>query len=316
MRISFWGSSDFSLEILKELYKKSTEGRIELVYVVSQPAKPFGRKKELKNNLVVQYCINNGINLLLPEKLDKAFRDELPRVDISFVAAYGHIISEKILNTTRYGFINFHGSILPKYRGAIPVQLTIMNQDIDGGITIIKMDKGMDTGKIISAYKVDVERNITSGELMNTLAKLSAKKINEDFDLIFNPNLWQLQPQDESIATYSYEKDFTKEKFGINYEDGVKLAHGKIMAANPEPKAWIKINGSKNYNLIRSAIGPEIPADISELEKKGELGIRTNIAKRNIYLELNDGFLEIVQIQPEGKNVMDAKSFINGYLIH
>jgi methionyl-tRNA formyltransferase len=191
-----------------------------------------------------------------------------------------------------------------------------MNQDKTGGVTVIKMNKGMDTGEVIAEYEHNIKDNLTSGELMIELAELSAIKIDEEFDLLFNPSKWVLKAQDESKATYCYERDFTKDKFEINYTDGVKLAHGKIMAANPEPKAWLKIgaNDSK-FNLIRSCLNQPNSSDFEVVKETGELSLHTNISKK-LFLELNDGFLEITQIQPEGKNIMDAKSFINGYTMY
>lgn len=326
MKISFWGSSDFSLTILKKLYEKHQEKSLELTYVVSQPAKPFGRKKELKHNVVAEFCLEHEIPLLLPHKISQFFApDQLEwyfkpeytptdlHTDISVVAAYGKIIPERVLNTATYGFINFHGSILPKYRGAIPVQLTVCNQDRIGGITIIKMTKGMDDGEIISAYEVSIEENITGGELMGQLAELSAKMIDVNFDLIFQPKEWQLTPQNHKEATYCYISDFTKDKLEVLPSDSVLQAHGKIMAANPEPKAWAVINGKK-YNLIRSYLLNRNETVSTHIEISHELSFTSDPSKIHLYLKLKDGLLEVKEVQPEGKSIMDARSFINGYL--
>lgn len=319
MKISFWGSSNFSLEILKALYQKHLERKLELVYVVSQPPKPAGRKKELQQNIVAQFCIENHIPLFTPDKVKDLSalitHDSELLTDISVVAAYGKIISESTLNTAKYGFINFHGSILPKYRGATPVQMTVLNQDEVGGITVIKMDKGMDTGDVITNYELLITRNITSGELMKELALASVRLIDDEFDLIFRPERWNLQKQDESKASYCYVSDFTKEKMEVRYEDGVKLAHGKVMAANPEPGAWAQRAKSKEqrtkFNLVRSFFEGDRNSD--KFTKDSYLSFHVDKTTKKLYLELSDGFLEILEIQPEGKKVMDARSFINGY---
>jgi methionyl-tRNA formyltransferase len=329
MKISFWGSSDFSLEILKTLHDMHKVRRINLAFVVSQPPKPFGRKKELKHNLVAEYCIDNEIPLLLPNKVGELFEpftlqkyyapdfsvDDL-RCDISIVAAYGKIIPQKALDTAEFGFLNFHGSILPKYRGAIPVQKTIWNQDATGGITVIKMDKGMDTGDIITKYEYPIAHNMTSGELMNELAEVSAKMLDRNFDLLFNHENWRLEKQNDSEATYCYVSDFSKEKLEVLYTDSVIEAHGKIQAANPEPKAWgvvsMKDSGRK-MNIIRSFI-PEAALSDTPSEHTGRLSLHTSVDKTKLFLEVHNGFLQILEIQPEGKNSMDARSFINGYL--
>jgi methionyl-tRNA formyltransferase len=322
MKISFYGSTVFSLEILKALHELHNQGLLDLAYVVSQPAKPFGRKKILTNNIVAAYAIEHGIKLYTPDRLKDLFTEgnissHSLDTDITIVAAYGKIISKSVLNTAKYGFLNFHGSILPKYRGAIPVQLSIMNGDQVGGVTVIRMDEGMDTGDMLLTREAVIPANTTSGELMEMLAKLSADIVVNEFSTLFDPSKWQLVPQQHDNATYCYVKDFTKELLQVNYSDGINNAHGKIMAANPAPVAWFILETDKddselNANLLRSQF-----ADISELSgliKTGKLSLHTDITKKHLYLELFDGFLEITQIQPQGKNVMDGNSFINGNL--
>lgn len=331
--ISFWGSTHFSLEILKALYSKHKEGKVNLKYVVSQPAKPVGRKQVITHNPVGQFCIDNEITLYTPTKLIDLYNEKSVELttDISFVAAYGKIISEKILATAKEGFVNFHGSILPKYRGAIPVQMTVMNQDEEGGITLIKMDKGMDTGEIIKKSKAKSQKDMTSGELMARLAELSAEIVQNDFDLLINSNQWQLEPQNDSEATTCFVHEMDKKNFEINYMDGIKLAHGKIMAASPEPRAWVDREGMNLHlpfakiNFLRSKYNPEyflpenydeydpIPIADLHIKPKNRLAFHIDSATKRFFLELHDGFLEIIEIQPEGKNTMDAKSFINGY---
>lgn len=313
MKVSFYGSLPLSLEILKAIYEKHKVGKLELAYIISQPAKPFGRKREIKNNPVAQFAIENNIPLFTPEKLTKFFETETSTdlsTDLAVVVAYGKIISEKVLSTSKNGFINFHPSLLPDYRGAGPFRMTVLNQDRTGGLTIIKMDKEMDSGDIIKQYKVDIPENITAGELMWDLAKLSVEKLNKDFDEIFNAKDWNLQKQDHSKATYCYEKDLGKDKLEIKFEDGVKLAHGKIMSANPEPGAWLTANNIK-INIWKSHWQNNT---VMDLHKSNSLTLKSGPSKKKLFLELNDGFLEILEIQPEGKKIMDGKSFINGYL--
>jgi methionyl-tRNA formyltransferase len=318
MKVSVYGSTILTLGVLKAIHQKSMEEKVHLAYVVTQPASPFGRKKELKNNIVAQYCIDNNIKFYTPEKISDLFTNEeleqsdsKLKVDIAVVAAYGKILKKKILETARFGFMNFHPSLLPKYRGALPPQMTILNQDEIGGLTIQKMGEGMDDGEIISNYQLTINKNITFGELLIQFAELSEAKIDEDFDYLFSPEKWDLKPQDDSLATYCYEKDFTKERLEIHYEDGVKLAHGKVMAANPEPVASLRLQISDiryQLNILRSYLDPE-GININ-LKKSGELSFHE--LDRKLYLELSNGFLEILEIQPAGKNVMDAKSFLNG----
>lgn len=349
MNIAFYGSSDFSLAILKKLFEFHKNGKVNLKYVVSQPAKPVGRKKELKNNLVVEYCLQNEILVLTPSKIKELkenlqssifnlqleklgqvnkqtsrLDDKFLNTDISFVAAYGKILPPWLLETAKFGFVNFHGSLLPKYRGAAPVQFTILNQDIEAvGVTLIKMNEGMDTGDVVANYKLRITnyelQNMTSGELMSSLAEQSVQKLEGDFDYIFNPEKWKLEKQDDSKATFCYVADMAKDNFEVKYEDSIVEAHGKIMAANPAPLAWITILAGKpgkdfkidlfelKINLFRSRILQEnLP-----VRKMNTLDVY--IHEKRLFLQLSDGFLEILELQPVGKSVMDAKSFINGY---
>ena len=167
MKVAFYGSTIFSLEILKKLLElqKSTlrqaQGdRIELAYVVSQPAKPFGRKQELKDNVVAEFCRQNSITLFTPNKLkelkeDSEFIIRNSELALALVAAYGKILPSWLLETSKHGFINFHGSLLPKYRGAVPVQMCVMNQDVENsGVTIQKMELEMDEGAMLAQLKV------------------------------------------------------------------------------------------------------------------------------------------------------------------
>ncbi len=336
MKVSFYGSTNFSLQILKALHQKEMEGKLQLLYVVSQPAAPFGRKKELKHNPVAQYALDNNLPLLTPTKIkdlekikdykEKIFNGEQISsfedlsTDITIVAAYGKILPTKILNTAKYGFLNFHGSILPKYRGAIPVQMTIMNQDGVGGITVIKMKEGMDTGEIIKKEEIEITSDMTSKDLMEKLAEVSEKLIDENFDLLFNPQKWHLEVQDDSFASVCYVSEFIKKKLEINYLDGVKLAHGKVMAANPEPKAWIDtetLNLKMPFfkaNILRTKFREElIDQSVYKFKMNYQLSFHIEKEEKKLFLELSDGLLEIIEIQPEGKKVMDSGSFINGY---
>jgi methionyl-tRNA formyltransferase len=319
MRIAFYGSSGFSREILQKLFEFHNLNKLELVYVISQSSKEFSRKKIILDNPVVDFCKKNNIKFFTPKSLKVVEELEFINepIDLSIVAAYGKIIPEALLNSTKYGFINFHGSLLPAYRGATPVQMTILNQDIEScGISIIKMDKGMDTGELINREKLIINRQelleLAAGELMSKLAELSVEILDREFDSLFSPEGWKLTNQDETKATFCYVSDMTKEKMEVRYDDSVDYAHGKIMAANPEPIAWIKLTINEEefvINLIRSKIDQNI--DSLSLTKRNKLGF--HFIQKRLFLELKNGFVDVLELQPQGKNKMDAKSFGNGY---
>ena len=170
------GTPDFALTILKEL---DLEYGVKLI--VAQPDKPTGRKKEIVFNPVKQFAVNKNINILQPEKIkgNSEFVRELLNIspDIIYVAAYGKILSEEILKIPKYGCINIHASLLPKYRGAAPINWALINGDNETGITLMKMDAGMDTGDIISSHKINIEDDDNVESLSNKLANLGAKKL-------------------------------------------------------------------------------------------------------------------------------------------
>lgn len=319
MKVAFYGSSNFSQKILAKLLDFHKNGKIQLEYVVSQPSKAAGRNKEVKDNPVVVFCKSHSIRLLTPTKLKETVEADVilnSPVDLSIVAAYGKILRPEILNTAKYGFINFHGSLLPALRGATPVQTSILEQNPDVvGVTVIKMDEGMDTGAVVSSEQLTVSsekfEKLTSGELMEKLADLSAEMLERDFDYLFSPENWKLEKQDESKATYCYVSDFEKAKLEIGYSDSIKLAHGKVMSANPEPKAWMSYmlkSAKVKINVICSRIVKE------ELLIQSKCDLAFHNFQKKLYLELSEGFLEILEIQPEGKKIMTGSEFANGFL--
>ena len=177
------GTPDFALTILKEL---DLEYGVKLI--VAQPDKPTGRKKEIVFNPVKQFAVNKNINILQPEKIkgNSEFVRELLNIspDIIYVAAYGKILSEEILKIPKYGCINIHASLLPKYRGAAPINWALINGDNETGITLMKMDAGMDTGDIISSHKINIEDDDNVESLSNKLANLGAKKLIDFTDTL------------------------------------------------------------------------------------------------------------------------------------
>ena len=192
------GTPDFALTILKEL---DLEYGVKLI--VAQPDKPTGRKKEIVFNPVKQFAVNKNINILQPEKIkgNSEFVRELLNIspDIIYVAAYGKILSEEILKIPKYGCINIHASLLPKYRGAAPINWALINGDNETGITLMKMDAGMDTGDIISSHKINIEDDDNVESLSNKLANLGAKKLIDFTDTLIKKDKYGLVKQNLSL---------------------------------------------------------------------------------------------------------------------
>lgn len=320
--IAFFGSNLFSEYVLRSLYKLNTNADvINISAVITNVSKEFGRKRIIKDNHVTSFCKEKGLVLYQIDKL-KEIQDL--NFDMGIVASYGKIIPAWLLGKPKYGFINFHASLLPKYRGATPIQSIIMNQDISAlGISIIKMDEGMDTGDIIysKAFNIEYEKfiNMTYYDLMLSLAEYAAEILLCEKDYLFNPSCWQLSPQDNSRATYCYLKDFDKEKLRINQDDMAVLAHGKIMSANPEPKAfWICEDGNKKnyFNILRSRLVDD-ESFLTRIKNQRQETYPFLLCHNKLFLNLSyvdDNFvLEVLEIQPFGKKIMSAQDFINGY---
>lgn len=305
MKVAFYGSAIFSLYVLEGLWTKVQSGDIELAYVITQPDKPFGRKKELKANPIAEFCRTNGLKYLAPEKLKTLdFDSQEIKVDLAIVAAYGKIIPQRVLDSAQFGFLNFHGSVLPKYRGACPIQMSILNRETKTGITLIKMDKGMDTGDILLKQETAINPSYTYGELRDILGNLSRKVIIDE-NILFNPDKWILIKQEENKASYCYVSDMEKAKLQITPQDTTEKTIGKIKAANPEPIAWVEVSGQK-FNLIECSHIYQI------IQRQNDI---LNFIKKDkkLFLTAKDGLVEINKLQPEGKKIMSDRDFINGY---
>lgn len=318
MQVVFLGSGYFGLSVLKALLKLSNLDIIDLKKVISQSSKYFGRKQIIFDNLVVKYVKEAKLKdfLITPTSI-KELKD-FTNFDIGIVASYGNIIPEWFMNKFKFGMINFHASLLPKYRGAIPIQSILSSQDYEAlGISIIKISRDLDAGDIILSKKLDISyeqfQNSTALELTQALADLSYNLLIKEYKYILDPKNWVLQKQDDSKASYCFLKDLKKENFEVFLYDDIRKAHGKIMAGNPDPKAFVITNEGIKFNLLRSKINL-----CTEKINFNDLNTDKYFICYNGKLILNlknqvSEFLEILEIQPEGKKVLNSKDFINGY---
>lgn len=310
LKVGFYGSTELSLRILEGIHYLHTEKKLELVYVVSNPSKPFGRKGNITDNPVVDFCKKYNINHFTPNSL-KDFEPKM--VDIAFVAAYGKIIPKRILDRAKSGFLNFHGSVLPKYRGATPIQTAILNRDKFSGLTIIKMDEGMDTGDIIYTEIFNIEEKDTTKTLMVKLANRAYDFLVNFYDvLIADPSKWVLRKQNDDEASYCKISDFDKNLMRINYFDSPNTVIGKVLASNPQPLAWIYSDQlKKRINIIDAELAREKNLEFNRpIDNKEPFFV---IMNKILYLVVSDGAVSVSSLQVEGKIVVDSKTFINGY---
>lgn len=293
MKILFLGTPEFSAEILKRIPLKHT-----ITAVVSQPDRAKDRKGNLLPTPLKKYAVENGIKVYQFERIKKSV-DELKAIDadIFITAAYGQILSQEIIDLPRYGIVNVHTSLLPRYRGSSPIQSAILNGDKVTGVTIMQTDVGMDTGDIILSQSVTIGDK-TAGELTEELIEVGASLLAEALDEIEAGTAVKVK-QDESGATKC--KMIKDEDALINWLDSAENIYNKIRAFNPSPIAYSTLNGER-IKIYRATLSDE----------NGEAGQVLKTDKKGIVVGCGKGAINITSLQPSGKKVMDVAAFLNG----
>lgn len=313
MRCIFMGTPDFAVSILSCLEK---EGH-EIYLVVTQPDKPKGRKGELTPPPVKVWAEERNLPIYQPENIRDPEAISMIRdfpIDIGIVAAYGQIIPEEILNVPKFGYINVHASLLPKYRGAAPIQWSILNGDKKTGITIMQMTKRLDDGDIIMQEELDIEPDETGGSLFDKLATYGGNMACMAMLAIEN-GLVEKVPQDDAKATYvsTIKKDFG----AIDFTSDAEYIERMIRALNPWPSAFTYYKGSM-LKIWRAQVVTD-----EEIIEAGDLlgGAKSMEAMPGTVIHTDDygilvragyGNLAITELQIAGKRRMSAKDFLNG----
>lgn len=296
----FIGSGEFAVPILDSLIKNEL---VDLVSVVSQPAKPVGRKQVLTPTPVGEFLQKNSIKLPLetPTKIrqeaDNLMRKYEPELII--VASYGQIIPESILNYPKYKAINLHGSLLPELRGAVPVQMAILNGFKTTGVSIQRMVYEMDAGPIVATKEVELSGTETTDMLMDKLANVGAELLSQTINSLVAGTLEE-KPQNELNASYCYKTDLTKEKAEITFATDINLAERMVRAFYPWPIAWVNINNKlvKIYSAV-----------ISDLVEESD-SIKFIKRDKKLFLVLRNGCLEVIELQVEGKKRDSYKNYL------
>ena len=287
-KIVFMGTPMFSVPILKSLYQNGYP--IECVY--TQPPQKSQRGQKINKSPVQKISETLNLEFRSPNSL-KENKDELEHfksldVDLAIVVAYGQIIPKEFLSLTKKGFINIHASILPKWRGAAPIQRSIMNLDKETGISIMKIEEQLDTGPVCNSYKINIENNLNAEDVSEKLSNLAAEKILDNIDDIYEDNAKFIE-QDHSLATYASK--IQKLEGEINWKENAKIIIGKINGLYPAPGAYFIFNGER-YKILKAEIG-------QTQGKPGEV--------LSDYLEISCGdkkSIKIKEIQREGKNIL------------
>lgn len=299
MKILFWGTPEFAVPTLKILY----EANHEIVGVVTQPDRPKGRGRALQPSPVKQYALEKGLQIFQPEKAsDAQFITDLYqlRSDMFVVIAYGQILRQEVLEIPKWFCMNVHASLLPKYRGAAPINRSILNGDIETGITTMKMDEGMDTGDMLLKKAVPIKPEDDAVTLAEKLSKVGAELTIETLGLLAKGKL-ALTPQNDSEATLAPK--LKKEEGLIDWKKTAETLHNQVRGYSPWPGAYT-FYGSKRISVIKS--------ETVSGDKSDEPGVVARVSDYGIEVGTSKGRLIVKELKPEGKGGMSAQSFLRG----
>ena len=296
MRIVYLGTPDFSVEPLKRIVENTTH---QVIAVVCNKDKPVGRKKILTAPPVKVYATENNIPVYQYDKIRLEGVEDLKNLapDLMITCAFGQILSQEIIDIPKLGVINIHASLLPKYRGASPIHYAILNGEKQTGITIMKTDKGIDTGDVLFSEKIDIGERETCGQLFDRLSILGADCIEKALDLIESGNAL-FTPQDNQNATYS--KIIKKEDALIDFSKSAKQVFNQVRAFNPAPVAFTYFNGEpfKIYECeVVSFSGT--PGQVLDNDKK-------------LVVACGDGAISLLKVQKSGGKPVVIKDFLLG----
>lgn len=308
-RIIFWGTPEFALPSLEALIKHG----YKIAAVVTNPDEPAGRKNILTSPPVKVLAKKHKIPVFQPTSLkDPNFKKEVPEADLYVVAAYGKIIPKEIIDLPKYGSLNVHPSLLPRWRGPSPIQYTILQSDIETGVTIMKMDELMDHGPIVAQQRLGITNDklqmtkITYQELHDQLAKFGADLLLETLPKWLRGEITPI-PQDDAQATYS--KILKKDDGRIDWEKSAEEIERMVRAFNPWPGTWTLWPTGESIYRIRIE-----EADFIDSEPpRGSPGYVWKNEKRPLLVKTDHGSLVVLKLTPGGKKTLEVKSFLHGY---
>ncbi len=297
LRVIFAGTPDFAAEALEALIDTSHE----IVAVYTQPDRPAGRGRKLKPGPVKRLALEHQFPVLQPASLRAAETIEELRAfdaDVMVVAAYGLLLPPDVLQIPRYGCLNIHASLLPRWRGAAPIQRAILAGDTQSGITIMQMDAGLDTGAMLLKKSCPITQEDTSASLHDRLAALGAQAIVEALNQLSD---LKALPQDESRATYASK--LSKTEALIDWHSSAEDLARRVRAFNSWPVAQTNVNGQTLRIWAAHPLAEQI---------EGAAGTVIRSEKQGIDVACGSGVLRITRLQPAGSKPMDAAAFLNG----
>jgi methionyl-tRNA formyltransferase len=302
-RLIFMGTPDFAVHTLKALINHGHD----VLAVVTQPDRPKGRGKKLTAPPVKQLALQHGIEVLQPEKAsDEIFcgRIRKKNPDLIVVVAFGQILKKRLLDIPKWGVINVHGSLLPNLRGAAPIQWTILNDEAKTGLTVMRMDEGMDTGPILFQKEVPVLKDETAGHLYDRLALMAGDLMAESLERMAG-KIVKATPQDHARATYAPK--ISKDLCLVDWKEEANKVSARIRGMDPKPGAYTPWEG-KEIKLFASTV---IDRDRNDGLPGRVLGLREEC----LVVGTGRGTVGVRELQYPGKNRLPAKEFLRGLAI-
>lgn len=299
MKVIFMGTPDFAVGALESII----EAGHQVVLVVTQEDKPKGRGKEIQFTPVKEAALKHGIEVYQPHRVkleESVAKLREYAADVFVVAAYGQILSKEILDMPKYGCVNIHASLLPKYRGAAPIQWSIIDGEKVTGVTTQMMAEGIDTGDILDTLEVDIADDETGGSLFDKLTEAGSKIILETLEKLENGTATRT-PQDDSKS--SYAKMLDKKLGDLDFTKPAEEIERLVRGLNPWPSAYTRYNG-KTLKIWKS--------EVVDKEYSGQCGQIVDRTKKAIIVKTGKGALAITELQMEGKKRMTTESYLCG----
>ena len=294
-KIVFMGTSNFSVPILKSLYQNG----YPIVTIYTQPPQKSMRGQKVNKSPIQKMAENLCIKCRTPDSLKENNEEynflKLLNPDLVIVVAYGQLIPKNYLSLSKHGFINIHASLLPKWRGAAPIQRSIMNLDKETGVSIMKIAEKLDAGPVMMQEKINITSEMNAEDLSNKLSNLSSKLILECIDEIKGGKA-KFIDQDEQKATYA--KKINKEEGKINWDNSAENILAQINSLLPNPGAWFSFMGER-YKILKASIS----------EAEGEKG---KVIDNNLTIACKSKSIKVNEIQRQGKNKQSTSEFLLG----
>ena len=299
IKIGFMGTPDFSVPVLKSL----TKGNFDISCVFTQKGKPAGRGMRNSDSAVFNYASENNLYIRTPKKFNKEEIDFISaqKLDVILVVAYGMILPEEILKLPKYGCINIHASLLPFWRGAAPIQRSIIAGDNVTGLSYMVMEKGLDVGPVIKRQEIKINSEDNFLILHNALSNLAADSVNNVINDYLNG---RLKKEDQDNSKASYANKIKKEEARINWNNSAQFIKNLVNGLSPSPCAWTMTHEGKRLKILK--------AKVEEISEKAGFIINDDSIRDGFIVGCGTDSVRVLRVKPEGKKEMNAKDYLRG----